>query len=105
MISKPVDLSDNESYEYDPNEDLENDSNGDVIWLAEAGSVRSLATCNAQNIDYKPYKPLLSDDAYKKTDLEQIVAEKMIQFVGAEAGLAWWVEGTKTSKQSMGSTM
>jgi hypothetical protein len=87
MISKPVDLSANESRECDSNEDLENDSNGDVIWLAEAGSVRALATCSAQNIDYKPYKPLLSDDAYKKTDLEPIVAEKMIQFVQAEAGL------------------
>lgn len=86
MISKPVDLSD-ESREGDSIEDLENDSNGDVIWLAEAGSVRALATCSAQNVDYKPYKPLLSDDAYKKTDLEPIVAEKMIQFVRAEAGL------------------
>jgi hypothetical protein len=87
MISKHVDLSANESREYDWNEDSETDSNGDVIWLAEAGPVRALATCNAQNIDYKPYKPLLSDDAYKKTDLEPIVAEKMIELVQAEAGL------------------
>jgi hypothetical protein len=87
MISKPVDLSANESREYDWNENSETDSNGDVIWLAEAGSVCALATCNAQNIDYNPYKPLLSDDAYKKTDLEPIVAEKMIELVQAEAGL------------------
>lgn len=87
MISKPVDLSTDESREYDWNEDSETDSNGDVIWLAEAGSVCALATCNAQNIDYKPYEPLLSDDAYKKTDLEPIVAEKMIELVQTEAGL------------------
>jgi hypothetical protein len=58
-----------------------------VIWLAEAGSVCALATYDAQNIDYKLYKPLLSNNAYKKTDLELIVAKKMIELVQAEASL------------------